>query len=185
MQLDWTLPPRRAGRRAPLSGAADAGGAGADEPRLRKRILGAGAADAVRRCCPPGDRLPLRVHAEWLACTDQICVPEQADLATEVVVAKAAAPLPDTFARWEQRLPAPLDTPAHMALSPRGLRLAIPLPASVDLIRPHVFLVEDKIVDYAAPQTFARKGGLAAGDDPARKVRPAQRTRRVCGAQAG
>ncbi|WP_189620322.1 protein-disulfide reductase DsbD family protein [Novosphingobium colocasiae] len=171
MQLDWTLPPgAQAGApRYPVPQTLVVQGLmnhvyESEYSVLVPLTLSAGAA--------PGDRLPLRVHAEWLACTDQICVPEQADLATEVVVAKAAAPLPDTFARWEQRLPAPLDTPAHMALSPRGLRLAIPLPASVDLIRPHVFLVEDKIVDYAAPQTFARKGDWLLVTIPRAKFDP-------------
>jgi len=45
-----------------------------------------------------------------------------------------------------------------MALSAKTLRLAIPLPASVELINTPVFIREDKLVDYAAPQAFARKG---------------------------
>ena len=35
---------------------------------------------------PPGARFPVRLKAEWLACTDKICVPERAELATEVTI---------------------------------------------------------------------------------------------------
>ncbi|GFM27744.1 cytochrome c biogenesis protein, transmembrane region [Novosphingobium sp. PY1] len=107
----------------------------------------------------PGSRLPVRVKAQWLACTDQICVPERADLGTEVIVG-APGEDPARFAEWTRRLPAPLGAPVEMALSDQSLRLAIPLPASVDLGEPHVFIAQDKVVDYAAPQVFARKGDL-------------------------
>ncbi|WP_188769115.1 protein-disulfide reductase DsbD family protein [Novosphingobium endophyticum] len=107
----------------------------------------------------PGSRLPVRVKAQWLACTDEICVPERAELATEVVIG-GSAPTDARFAEWMRRLPAPLDAPATMAITDKSLRLAIPLPASVELTAPHVFIEQDKLVDYAAPQTFARRGDL-------------------------
>ncbi|MEJ2456890.1 MAG: protein-disulfide reductase DsbD family protein [Novosphingobium sp.] len=106
----------------------------------------------------PGSRLPVRVKAQWLACTEEICVPESADLAVEVPVGTAPPGAAARFDAWRQRLPAPLDAPAAMALSDKALRLAIPLPASVNLSAPHVFIREDKVVDYAAPQIFTRKG---------------------------
>lgn len=107
----------------------------------------------------PGSRLPIRVDAQWLACTDEICVPERAVLATEVVVGGTPAE-DERFADWARRLPGPLDRPASMAITGTLLRLAIPLPASVDLIAPHVFIAQGRLVDYAAPQTFTRKGDL-------------------------
>ena len=33
-----------------------------------------------------GTRLPIRVKARWLACTDRICVPEEGEFATELVI---------------------------------------------------------------------------------------------------
>lgn len=158
MQLDWTLPE----------------GAKVGEPRypvprpllvqgLMNHVYESEYAVLVPFTAPaqaaPGSRLPVRVKAQWLACTDQICVPENADLAAEVMIGpkgSRTAPLPKAFAEWTQRLPAPLDSPAAMTLSDSGLRLAIPLPASVQLVLPHVFIREDKLVDYAAPQVFAR-----------------------------
>ncbi len=106
----------------------------------------------------PGARIPVRLKAQWLACTREICVPERAELATEIVVGASDDASAKRFAAWRRALPAPLDAPASFALDARHVRLAIPLPASVDLQDPHVFVSEDKIVDYAAPQSFARKG---------------------------
>ncbi|MCJ2188991.1 protein-disulfide reductase DsbD family protein [Novosphingobium beihaiensis] len=120
----------------------------------------------------PESRLPVRVKAQWLACTEEICVPESADLAVEVPV---GAPQPGAAAKfdaWRQRLPAPLDAPAAMALSDKALRLAIPLPASVELSAPHVFIREDKVVDYAAPQMFTRKGDTLLVTIPRAKFAP-------------
>lgn len=101
--------------------------------------------------------LPVRVKAQWLACTDQICVPERAELATEIRPGAAHDPRMDA---WTQHLPAPLDTTATFELDDRELRLAVPLPASVPLQSPHLFIQQDKLVDYAAPQAFSRKGDL-------------------------
>lgn len=108
----------------------------------------------------PGQRLPVRVKAQWLACTEQLCVPERAELATEIVAGPLDAKATGRFDEWTRALPAPLDAPAAFALSERDLRLAIPLPASVKLDRPHLFVRQDKLADYAAPQMFSRKGDV-------------------------
>ena len=106
----------------------------------------------------PGSRTPVRVRAQWLACTEQICVPESAELAVGVPIAPPAAPTPAALPEWTRRLPAPLDSAATLAFDGTTVRLSIPLPASVELVAPHVFIREDKLVDYAAPQVFARLG---------------------------
>ena len=98
----------------------------------------------------------LRVSAQWLACTDTICVPERQDMAVTV---HPGAGLTDTrFDAWRAAIPALLDRPAHFALAPGKLRLAIPLPASMALSDPHVFVETTEVIDYAAPQMFTRKG---------------------------
>ena len=112
----------------------------------------------------PGSRVPIRVNAQWLACTNEICVPESANLATEIAVrapVPGQTPPPDNPKfrdGWLRAMPGVLDAPAKMAIGGKVVRLAIPLPASVELVAPHVFVAADKIVDYAAPQVFARKG---------------------------
>lgn len=157
MQLDWSLPDgAKAGNpRYPVPGTLLVQG-------LMNHVYESEYAVLVPFTAPPsarpGTRLPVRLRAQWLACTDAICVPERAELAAEVTVAANAGPPPASFSAWEQRLPAPLDAPAAFALDSRDLRLAIPLPAAVSLADPHLFVVGDKLVDYAAPQLFTRKG---------------------------
>ena len=107
----------------------------------------------------PGSRLPVRVKAEWLACTDQICVPERAELAAEVLVGPARASDP-RFDAWRAKLPAPLGAPARFQVDGKVIRLGIPLPRGLALAKPHVFPAEDGVIAYAAPQEFRRQGDL-------------------------
>ena len=110
----------------------------------------------------PGARLPVRLHAEWLACTDQICVPERADLTAEITVGPPGSQTPPDprFDGWRARLPAPLGAPARFEIAGKIIRLGIPLPRAMPLHGPHVFPATDKAVAYAAPQEFRRQGDL-------------------------
>lgn len=105
-----------------------------------------------------GTTLPIAVKAEWLACTEQICVPESADLTLNLPLSAFPAARDARFDAWRSHLPAPLGSAAHLAVAGDTLRLAIPFPASAPVERPHLFAADDKVVDYAAPQTFARAG---------------------------
>ena len=107
----------------------------------------------------PGTILPIAVDAQWLACTDEICVPEQALLETRVQVGPAGPPDP-RFDRWRMRLPSPLGADTRFAIAGNVLRLAIPLPASTALTQPHVFIADDRVAAYAAPQRFSRNGNV-------------------------
>ncbi|MCC6827772.1 MAG: thioredoxin family protein [Novosphingobium sp.] len=107
----------------------------------------------------PGTRLPVAVEAQWLACTDEICVPERARL--EAVIAVGTAGARDSrFDAWRARLPAPLGAQSHFARAGDTIRIGVPLPAALPLKAPHFFPAQDRVADYAAPQVFARKGNL-------------------------
>ncbi len=121
----------------------------------------------------PGNTLPISVKAEWLACTEQICVPESAELSTTLKISAFPAQHDARFDAWRAKLPAPLGAQAHIAVQGDTLRLAIPFPASATLERPHVFSADERTVDYAAPQGFSRAGDTlivtlkrAAGANP-------------------
>ncbi|MFC3175397.1 protein-disulfide reductase DsbD family protein [Novosphingobium bradum] len=107
----------------------------------------------------PGTRLPVRVKAEWLACTDQVCVPERAELATTLTIGPAGRPDPQ-FDAWRAKLPAPLGAPARFQVAGDSLRLGLPLPRGLALDAPHVFPDQDGAIAYAAPQDFRRQGDL-------------------------
>ncbi|PEQ14728.1 thiol:disulfide interchange protein [Novosphingobium sp. PC22D] len=118
---------------------------------------------SVAKDASPG-AATIALEAQWLACTDEICVPERGALSAQVTIAAD----PDEAARagnpdpgpWLARLPAPLSAPVSHAVDRDTIRFGIPLPADLTLTGPHLFLAQDKIVDYAAPQHFSRRGDL-------------------------
>jgi thiol:disulfide interchange protein/DsbC/DsbD-like thiol-disulfide interchange protein len=105
-----------------------------------------------------GTRLPVRLDAQWLACTDQICVPERATLNLMVTVGDGTSAPDPRFASWRAALPTPLDRPVTLARAGSQVRVAIPFPASAALERPHIFAGQAGAIDEAAPQAFARDG---------------------------
>ncbi len=98
----------------------------------------------------------IALDAQWLACTDKICVPEQAHLTLDL----STIPRDGAFDRWRAAIPAQLDSPARFAVRGERLWIAIPLPASMAVGDPHVFLAERDIVQYAGTQTFTADGDL-------------------------
>ncbi|WP_132388261.1 protein-disulfide reductase DsbD domain-containing protein [Novosphingobium sp. PhB165] len=174
MQLDWTLPEgAKAGApRYPVPQTLVVSG-------LMNHVFEHDYALLVPVTLPanaaPGSRLPIRLAAQWLACTEQICVPERAELAVEVPVggigAKTASEDP-RFTEWTRRLPAPLDAAGTFAIDAKAVRIAIPLPATTPLEGPHIFVGEDKLVDYGAAQTFAWNGNQLIVTIPRAKLDP-------------
>ena len=104
-----------------------------------------------------GSTVPITLDAQWLACTDEVCVPEQGRMTTRLHIAADGKRDP-RFDQWRARLPAPLASPARFALAGKTLRLAVPLPASLALDDPHLFVARDRAIDYATPQSFSRNG---------------------------
>ena len=116
----------------------------------------------------PGSTLAVSAQANWLACTLQICVPERTTLNATVMV--GAGPADPRFTTWRAALPAPLDRPAAFAWTPTSLRIAIPFPRGATVEAPHVFVATEGIVDYAAPQAFARKDDVLIAEVPRAKT---------------
>jgi DsbC/DsbD-like thiol-disulfide interchange protein/cytochrome c biogenesis protein CcdA len=117
-------------------------------------------ADAVA-----GRSYPVEVFAQWLSCSDTLCVPQWATLRTSVTVGGGTA-ADDRFDGWRAALAPLLDRPASFELTPRFLRLAIPLPATLELAEPHVFIGQTGLVDYPAAQTFRRAGDMLVVEIP-------------------
>ena len=125
---------------------------------------------AVPEDSRPGAIVRLAVRADYLACTDEICVPQTANLALSVAVA-ASSPREPRFDAWRSAIPPPLDRAARFAVDGDALLLAIPVPAALDLADPHVFVEQrgigsDLEVAYAAAQQFGREGDLLVARIP-------------------
>ena len=106
----------------------------------------------------PGTRLPISVAADWLACTDAICVPEQAVLTGSIPVVAREGPVDPRFAEWRAALPAPLLAKGRYEIAGDRLRVAVPVAPGADFNNPHLFLGSDGLADYAAPQALSRSG---------------------------
>ncbi|MFN4039875.1 MAG: protein-disulfide reductase DsbD family protein, partial [Erythrobacter sp.] len=100
---------------------------------------------------------PITGHVEYLACTDQICVPQDALL---------DAVQGGDFARWRAEAAPLIEAKARFAVAGKTLRIAIPLPASVALPDPHAFVANERLVAHGAPQVFRRTGDLLMADIP-------------------
>jgi thiol:disulfide interchange protein len=127
----------------------------------------------VPRGLAPGTRLPVRVKLDYLVCTDEICVPETAQLGTELTVGDGTVE-PGRQARfdaWRAALPRPLGTPAAYQLVGPTLRLGIPFPAAAKAEgEGYFFPLTDGAIDYAAPQRVVRDGDRVVVEAPAKRA---------------
>lgn len=98
---------------------------------------------------------------EYLACTDILCVPQDAAL-TSRPIGKS----PSQFPRWQAEIAPLLDAEASFAMGDTVLRLAIPLPQSVELIDPHVFIGNERLVLYDKAQMFRRSTDVVTVEIP-------------------
>ena len=116
--------------------------------------------------------LPIRATAQWLACTDEVCVPERGEFSLMLPVGKGEATERARFDAWRRDLPRPLASPTKFALKGDRLELAIPLPKSVTIGEPYFFPADDGPIDYAADQSFRRKGDLLIAELKRRRGEP-------------
>lgn len=108
----------------------------------------------------PGTPLPVLAEAQWLACTDKICVPERGTLSLDLTVGDGAIAAADRakFDAWRAKLAVPLGGQALFRRDGSKVRIAVPLPSSVAAGDPWFFAATEDATSYAAPQTNARDG---------------------------
>ena len=107
----------------------------------------------------------ISVKLDYLACTDEICVPEFAERSVRIV-----NPTAYPFAEWRSAIAPLLDRPATFQQAGDVLRIEVPLPAAVELVRPDVFLELNPLSalrpDYAAEPVFRRAGDRLVAEIP-------------------
>ncbi len=121
-----------------------------------------------------GSKLPIRLHMSYLACTREVCLPETADVATDLVIGDGASDpaAADRFKTWRAALPVASTATATHSVKDGRLRLAVTLPAGAAVDKPYLFVDAADAVAFAAPQSFYRQGGTlivetaAAGGAP-------------------
>lgn len=108
----------------------------------------------------PGTHLPVRVKAQWLACTDKVCVPESGEMLLDLVAGAGQVSAADRarFDGWRTHQPRPLGSEATYAIADGTLHLSVPFPANAQASEVHLFPLAEGLIRYAAPQTVARDG---------------------------
>lgn len=168
MKVDWKLPPgfAVAPLRYPVPTRLTVGG-------IMNYVYESDYAVLARLKVPAAatGTVPIRASAQWLACTDKICVPEQGDIALDLPT--AGQTIPDTrFDEWRRALPQPLAGTAKFELTRDKLRIGIPFPRKTALDHPYFFPAVDGPVDYAGEQRFRRDGDLLIAELPRRSGEP-------------
>jgi thiol:disulfide interchange protein len=117
---------------------------------------------AVPAGISPGTKLPIRARVDYLACTDEVCVPETANVAVDLEAAATAGAPTDRamFDRFRQALPKPLGSEAKFERVGNRFRLAIPVPAGLELNEPYFYPLTDGALSYPAAQSFSRAGDM-------------------------
>ena len=168
MQVDWKLPPgwRVDTLRYPVPGRLTISG-------IVNYVYDKAYAVLTRLTAPAGAASSgeIRAKMRWLACTDEICVPERGEVSLVVPVGQNGS-ADRRFDDWRRALPHPIAAAQHYAMRGDRLEVSIPLPASVALGEPYFFPADDGPVDYAAPQRFRRAGDVLVADLKAGRAAP-------------
>ncbi|WP_421992356.1 protein-disulfide reductase DsbD family protein [Qipengyuania sp.] len=114
---------------------------------------------------------PISVTANYLACTDKICVPQQARLALD----PAQSGVDPRFGEWRAAIVPQLDSSAQFEFTPTHLRVGIPIPAETALGDLHLFLGTPELgegdrPDYTGVQTFISEGNLLVAEVPIERI---------------
>jgi thiol:disulfide interchange protein/DsbC/DsbD-like thiol-disulfide interchange protein len=121
----------------------------------------------------PGTAVPIAAKIDYLVCTEKLCVPESADVATALTVGPAAGGRDPDFDRYRAALPRPLGTPGRFETAAGQFRLGVPLPASVGLDEAYFFPRTDGVLAYGSPQAVSRRGDWLIVETQAGSGRPA------------
>jgi thiol:disulfide interchange protein len=122
-----------------------------------------------------GAQFPVRVKLDYLVCTNEICVPEKAELATMLTIGDGAVPADrrTRFDSWRAALPRPLGTQATYQVDGKTFRLGVPFPAAAALSgEGYFFPLTDGAIDYAAPQRVVRDGDRVVVEAPSKRALP-------------
>lgn len=107
-----------------------------------------------------GTNLAISVNAQWLACTDRICVPEQDILQLNLVAGDGAITSARSaqFGEFRAKLASPLDQNATYQIQGEEIAISIPLPNTIETNDFYFFPVAQSLLDYQAPQKVTRDG---------------------------
>jgi len=107
----------------------------------------------------PGVSVPVDARLDYLVCTNEVCVPETANVTVELVTGAPDAPNP-AFAGYRRALPRPLAQEGRFEASGGRMRIAIPVPAGTAVTEPYFFPATTDALGHSAPQAVSRSGDM-------------------------
>ena len=115
-----------------------------------------------------GDRHTLVAQARWVVCDDELCVPEQADVAVTLQVRDGAtAPAQaGAFAAAREKIPPKVDWPARFERIGEQMRMAVGVPETVgDMRDAYLFVAPERLVRYGRQEASFTPRGVVFGMD--------------------
>jgi DsbC/DsbD-like thiol-disulfide interchange protein/cytochrome c biogenesis protein CcdA len=110
-----------------------------------------------------GTALPITVRADYLVCTDEVCVPETENLAITLTVGDGAisGERRARFDQWRRALPKPLGSAGRFEIAGEVARIAIPYPAGAPVgADAYFYPLTQLALRYSAPQKLTREGDM-------------------------
>ena len=115
-----------------------------------------------------GDAHTLAAQARWVVCDDELCVPEQADVAVTLPVGDGAtAPAQAAaFAAAREKVPSKVDWPARFEHVGEQMRVAVGVPETVgDMRDAYLFVAQERLVRYGRQEaSFTPRGVVFSMD---------------------
>ena len=107
-----------------------------------------------------GTAFPVTVKADWLVCSDELCVPEGTTLSLAASIGNGAADPAATaaIAKARDALPKPVSWDIRYKLENGRFIIAVPFADPEDIKAAHFFPDADGVIDYAAPQSISIVG---------------------------
>jgi thiol:disulfide interchange protein len=123
-----------------------------------------------------GTKLPIALTGDWLACTDQICVPEHGELRLDLTVGdgNVSPSSRAQFDAWRAAIPQPIGSAATFQRDGKTIRIGVPLPASVQIKDPWFFSATTNAINPATLQKITREGDMLTIETAALDGAPAQ-----------
>ena len=116
---------------------------------------------SIARSVRRGTALPLVLDADWLACTNEVCVPERGRITLDLTSGDGTIRAGDRqrFDGWRAKLPRPLGATALYQVDGTAIRIGIPYPAAAPPPPdPWLFVNTTNVISYVAPQVVRRTG---------------------------
>lgn len=129
------------------------------------------------RSIAAGTTLPISATLNWLACSDQACVPEKKTLSLNLTVGdgKVAPEARRQFASFETKVPRGTASQGAVAVRDGKLHLSVAAPPGANLAAARVYALSNDYFEPSAPQSARLEDGKLVFSIPTRlKTAPAK-----------